>query len=628
MQKKGQVTAFMIIGILILFSTAFIIYFKPKAIFPEKIPPEVMPVKTYVESCIEQIAEPAITQTGLQGGYLELPDKINKNPFSYLDFSGLKVPYWYYKGEDRIPSKKYMEEQLAKYINKNLDTCLANLSAFKEMFDIEIVGDINSSVTIGDSIVSIDVAYPIQVKSANISTLISDFSVEIEVGLGKTYKLAKAIMEKENDLKFLEKLTDEMISTSDLPYEGLYIGCKDKSWSIENEIKPTIQNMVKYNFHFLRFGNMQMIGTIPEELEAYYYTKRDKPSIQPAPEKEEYELSYWIDIPGKYQDLTVNTFYDPGFGMNVRVYPSKGDAVKPIELDVAVVGECIKTFHHFYSVEYPLLFQVIDRKDPTRVYYFNFATPVILERNEPSREINIYAVDTSLRTITSDDYCSRNQYDLEVYVQDEETGEALNNVSISYQCVRFKCNIGNTAYKKIDNIVVSDIPYLEGKFPYCINGWLIAEKENYLKKVKTVTIGPTTQKMVNIEMTPLKVLNYSFNPINLPFKGDEEFFIHITNADKQYTTDLISPSEVEDYKNLKLLFGDYKYNIDIKVMRNNSLVGGYYLENWEVDRSKLIGANEIVFNVFLTKDFNTTEFMSYWNDVIIKESGDYKPEIK
>src|SRR3989338_2297535 len=107
--RKSQVTLFIIIGLVILISSWLFLYFKG-IIIPEVeiIQPEIMPVRNYVESCINSIAEDAVVRVGLTGGYIEFPVHVENTPISYLPtgpITSLKIPYWWYDGISSIPTE-------------------------------------------------------------------------------------------------------------------------------------------------------------------------------------------------------------------------------------------------------------------------------------------------------------------------------------------------------------------------------------------------------------------------------------------------------------------------------------------------------------------------------------------
>jgi len=113
LSKKGQITIFIIIGILIVFGFAFFFYIrgleveeKFEAARPviETVPSELNPIVLYTEDCLKTVATNGLVKLGQHGGYI--------NPEEYGDFnfaeptdsdgivfslgSDLKIPYWYY----------------------------------------------------------------------------------------------------------------------------------------------------------------------------------------------------------------------------------------------------------------------------------------------------------------------------------------------------------------------------------------------------------------------------------------------------------------------------------------------------------------------------------------------------
>ena len=119
MKKRGQVTVFVIAGIIILL--VFLLFFyiiKINTIFtPEVVvPQEIAPLKSYVEDCINNIGEDAIIRLGMQSGYVEIPEDIAMNPRAYISVGGpIKLPYWYLNGVDTSPTLVNMQSQISDF---------------------------------------------------------------------------------------------------------------------------------------------------------------------------------------------------------------------------------------------------------------------------------------------------------------------------------------------------------------------------------------------------------------------------------------------------------------------------------------------------------------------------------
>ena len=98
-KKRGQVTVFIIIGLLVLLTYFLLSYYKKETIEErELIEPEFIPVQEYVETCTKTLAREAVDIIGVNGGYIYFPRWIERNPRSYLQLSPIgemKNPYWW-----------------------------------------------------------------------------------------------------------------------------------------------------------------------------------------------------------------------------------------------------------------------------------------------------------------------------------------------------------------------------------------------------------------------------------------------------------------------------------------------------------------------------------------------------
>ena len=86
MKKRGQVTLFIIIGMLILILTSIGFFWINylRTIDRRVITDEIKPVTNYVDLCVEATARDAVERLGLQGGYIDIPDSILNNPYAYI----------------------------------------------------------------------------------------------------------------------------------------------------------------------------------------------------------------------------------------------------------------------------------------------------------------------------------------------------------------------------------------------------------------------------------------------------------------------------------------------------------------------------------------------------------------
>ncbi|MFH1850612.1 MAG: hypothetical protein ABH879_10635 [archaeon] len=609
--KKGQVTVFIVVGLVLLLSVGLFFYIRETEIFSigKSVPGEVLPVKRYAESCMQSIAEDGIFLLEMQGGYIdperEFPDLLR--PDTHVDM-GFTVPLWYYGGESRMPTREQTEEQLENLINLRFEGCM-DFSGFENL-DIEEQADLRSRVTINDNDITVQAYYPLEItsKMGTERNILEDYSITIPTKFGRMYRLAATIMDAENSAGYLEVLTDEMIANSDwLPYLGMELTCMPRRWDIA-EMKDYIKTLIEYNIRFLRF-----------------HDTNDGPVNNPY-----YDNVYRIDVSDEdFEDISVGAEYNPDWDFDLTVAPSKQGVVKPIESPGALLlATCVKFYNHKYSFTYKVLFKLVNADNPEEVFFF--ATPVILVQNEPNRHNEVSPWTISIDAEGSSEYCSnisvvteyavvpvsgqiisypdeireRDTFPMRVAVRDSYFGidRFLQGVNISYQCVQFLCeNIGSTEYPLIDGMWTGEDPILSAKFPGCLGGMIIAEKEGYKRAVHQQTVDEATAgSYVSLEMVGLKKLDFSVNILRevngiLGPKAfeNENALIFITGEDFERT--LLYPAEVDYYTDLSLMVGDYSYDLDIKLIRNDTIVGGASMV-WKPDANAVLAGTRVVFN--------------------------------
>lgn len=184
MEKKSQISIFIIIAIIIL--GAFIIYF----IFNDKsninnINPEVQPIFVFVEQCIRETGENGIVLIGEKGGYVSSPDLSTSNG----------NPYYLYEDKNLMRTKEQVEKELSNYIKDNLNLCIDDFKRFNS-FEIN-AGDISVNTKIEDDYTIFYVKYPVIVKKGKKSFEFRNFESKIKVRLGIIHNTIKDYMKEQ-----------------------------------------------------------------------------------------------------------------------------------------------------------------------------------------------------------------------------------------------------------------------------------------------------------------------------------------------------------------------------------------------------------------------------------------------
>lgn len=127
--KKGQVTVFIIIGIVILAGTGLLFLWRDSTIEETVTAPlsvflEVQPIELYVQQCQKQVLEEALFETGKTGGFLLLPEHSTTTLIQ-------NVPYYYDLGQDYFPVEEQFTDEIASYVDLALPFCLQNFTLFQ-----------------------------------------------------------------------------------------------------------------------------------------------------------------------------------------------------------------------------------------------------------------------------------------------------------------------------------------------------------------------------------------------------------------------------------------------------------------------------------------------------------------
>lgn len=219
MQKRGQVTVFIVLGIIIMavFAlTAFLL--KSGETSSETLTQPVqtvdelkIPVKQQVEGCLDQTATKAIHYVSLQGGYYNPP------PVYQYQF-GAFIPYYYYDNKVNLPTISEIETELGNAIKDFLPKCLDPAKDFFFNDGIivnyeikEVVVRLTSTATIveanipttitlkgmvsSSSQTESEIVYLGALNSQTTLTEMTNYLVENKVPYARVYDLAKEIVQ-------------------------------------------------------------------------------------------------------------------------------------------------------------------------------------------------------------------------------------------------------------------------------------------------------------------------------------------------------------------------------------------------------------------------------------------------
>ncbi|MBI2549111.1 hypothetical protein HYW21_07215 [Candidatus Woesearchaeota archaeon] len=199
MSTKGQITLFLIVGIVlvIVVGTLFTLT-KGKTTTETKKQQEqaqeslvVAPTaQVYVESCLSNEAKNALFFSGFQGGYIWIPPSIPTLATFYANTS-----YWFYQGNDISPSTTLIAQQIADYVDQFALSCILALEDNLPGYNITNYGTLQSTVQIREEDVLVQTQFPLTIATPGNEQQIDAFNVLVPVPLGKVLTVGHAVVD-------------------------------------------------------------------------------------------------------------------------------------------------------------------------------------------------------------------------------------------------------------------------------------------------------------------------------------------------------------------------------------------------------------------------------------------------
>ncbi|MAE50075.1 hypothetical protein CMI48_04595 [Candidatus Pacearchaeota archaeon] len=155
MTKRGQVTIFLLVAILLVAAMVVLFLTKDKLSIKgaETTPEEFAPITEYIESCLARSLEDAVRLVGLQGGHINLPE-------NHVEAGLFKAAYGVENNKNAIPSKKAIESEISRYVELTAPFCF-DRSELRQ-YDLSL-GDAKAEVSISDKSVGADLRMPLTI---------------------------------------------------------------------------------------------------------------------------------------------------------------------------------------------------------------------------------------------------------------------------------------------------------------------------------------------------------------------------------------------------------------------------------------------------------------------------------
>jgi len=215
--KRGQVTIFIIISILIIGAVALFFTLRGTLQEPDIVSPEIAPIANFVQECLDDSLIEGIYFISLQGGYYFVPE----NSVKITHYS---VPIHFSKNKANIPDINSFQRELGFYIEQNFKECIYNFDFFNSNNTKITAGKMDLRVLI-DNHVRVNLNYPIVIEIGESKTRLNDFESSLDFDFNHVYNIIEEIKEAQmkNPNYVIAGMLLNLAAENDFTYELLYL---------------------------------------------------------------------------------------------------------------------------------------------------------------------------------------------------------------------------------------------------------------------------------------------------------------------------------------------------------------------------------------------------------------------
>ncbi|MBN1644463.1 hypothetical protein JW851_00285 [Candidatus Woesearchaeota archaeon] len=612
--KRGQVTIFIVIGLILLLAVGITIYLysvqEPRVIeqaeLPrvQQVPIEAEPIRQYVRACIEETAKESLIKLGEHGGYIDTTgfayNPIEPTEGTAVQFSKnseLIIPYWRHMDspntcfsncqfDSKRPTIQQIKKQLETYMNQNIENCLGNFEAFPE-YIFSKTKPPQTTVTIGQKNIVFYVEYPLHATKGTTTFEIPDYATNIDLNLKEIYDVSTKLVELESQYGYLEKYTGQLISVFSRldedalpPIAELDIGLGAGTIWTEPQIKEKLTGMLTSYIPLL-----QVPGTLN-------YKDRNAPQGTTDPElyRTLYNRNTAVlldeEIKELHPELKINFNYLDWWDPYIDVCPGQVCQAETATSSMPMLGMVIgiQRYNFAYDLSFPILIELTNPYSfKGEGYTFKFFIEHNMRANQPMKTNyqRTQMLDISENTML----CKKEHWTSEEFtikVNDGKTKQPVDEAQIAFNCGTESCNIGTTTNGEIKT-----------KLPQCIGGMILVEKNEYhpanaladtsKKEEQTITITLEPYRLIDINTMKWLVKKTGQNAWSLDETGkahpekDEETLIMLERQTSDLEEAFRTSAQIcggltkakipcgdpprDNSKNIRMLPGKYKVKI-------------------------------------------------------------------
>ncbi|MBS3118009.1 hypothetical protein J4430_03980 [Candidatus Woesearchaeota archaeon] len=203
--KKGQVTIFVVLGIILIALASLFFFARRTVLLPtttENLQGELVSIRNHIEECVQRgkndygLLE-IVNKIGKQGGYLQPAQDTfrlwNDSKVSYLCFNIPQTEACY----NRLRTSQEIEKEIATEISNVLEGCL-DIQSFGQLRPYNIQENERTiNTTIRREEVQVTVKAPITLVASNNRVSLEEVQTKLEVPLGEILEVTNDILDAE-----------------------------------------------------------------------------------------------------------------------------------------------------------------------------------------------------------------------------------------------------------------------------------------------------------------------------------------------------------------------------------------------------------------------------------------------
>lgn len=197
MNKKGQVTIFIIIALVLVVGVVLFFVFRGGSDIEENILPEIAPLKLSFENCLKDEFEDIVYLSASQGGYVTLPQSYIAYSFQNLNQYPILIPYYLGSEGAEVPDVDRLEKEFSFGIKSFFKSCLDKLdSEYVVSADYDRA---TASFDFDTDKIKSEIYLPMSFKMGDSLVRVNKFEFQTDSNFFKLYNVAEKLTSSQKD---------------------------------------------------------------------------------------------------------------------------------------------------------------------------------------------------------------------------------------------------------------------------------------------------------------------------------------------------------------------------------------------------------------------------------------------